>query len=375
MPTRRTFLKTTLAAAGLGVAGAARATPRTSLHAEPRAKKSILILGGTSFLGPACVEAAKARGHSLTLFNRGKRDPGIFPDLEKLIGDRDPLKGAGLKALADRKWDAVIDTSGYYPRIVKASAELLAPIVGHYIFVSTLSVYAENATENADETAALATMADPTVETMGKDFVNYGPLKALCEQAAEKAMPGRVASVRPTYIVGPRDPSDRFTYWPVRMEHGGEAVAPGTPDDPIQIIDVRDLGAWIIRLIEDRTTGVFNAVGPATRLRWGDLLESCRKASKAPATLKWVAPDVLQKFVKKDDDVTIPIWIVPSGESKGFHTRSCARAVKAGLTYRSVPDTVEATLAWFKTLPDERRAKLRAGLSPELEARILAAAK
>ncbi|HWR52002.1 MAG TPA: NAD-dependent epimerase/dehydratase family protein, partial [Bryobacteraceae bacterium] len=241
---RREFL------GALGFARVASAAP---------AKKRILILGGTGFLGPATVEAAQKRGHELTLFNRGKTRPGLFPNIEKLQGDRDPNKGDGIKALAGRKWDVVIDNSAYYPRHVAASARLLAPNVKQYILISTLSVYKNNSIEGQDENAELATQPDPTLESMGKNYEFYGSLKALCEKAAEEAMPGRATIVRPGYIVGPDDPSGRFTYWPVRFDRGGEVLVPGSPSDPLQIIDVRDLGNWLITLAGNGTFGTFNA--------------------------------------------------------------------------------------------------------------------
>jgi len=219
-----------------------------ALAAAAPPKKRILILGGTGFLGPATVEAARSRGHVLTLFNRGKTRPGLFPDIETLHGDRDPNVGEGLKSLEGRKWDAVIDNSGYFPRQVGASARLLAPNVGHYIFISSISVYADNSVEGLDESAAVATIADPNVEKITEQ--TYGALKALCEKACEQALPGRTTVVRPGYIVGPDDASGRFTYWPIRFDRGGEVLAPGAPQDPVQFVDVRDLGGWLITLVE-----------------------------------------------------------------------------------------------------------------------------
>ena len=340
-----------------------------ALAAERRPEpKRILILGGTGFLGPATVEAARARGHKLTLFNRGKTRPGLFSDIEQLHGDRDPKIGEGIRALEGREWDAVIDNSGYYPRMVAASASLLAPKVKQYIFISTCSVYVDNATEGQDETAKLATIPDPTVETMGKQFENYGALKALSEQAAEKAMPGRVANIRPGYIVGPDDPSGRFTYWPVRADRGGEIAAPGSPKDPIQFIDVRDLGEWLVRLVEQCTVGVFNAIGPAKRLEWGKVLDACLEASGRKAKLEWVSAD----FVSKQKGFEFPIWAAYAGETRGFHTFSIRRALKAGLRCRPYPATVRDTLAWYKGQGPQGRVKL-AGPTAEQEAALLAA--
>lgn len=350
--TRRTFFSAVAAAAAL------RAAP----------PKRILILGGTGFLGPATVEAAKARGHELTLFNRGKTRPGLFPNIETLHGDRDPNIGEGLKMLEGRKWDAVIDNSGYFPRQVAASAKLLAPNVKQYLFISSISVYRDNSKESQDETAALATTPDPTVEKITEQ--TFGPLKALCEKASEDALPGRTTIVRPGYIVGPDDPSGRFTYWPVRIDRGGEVLAPGAPSDPVQFIDVRDLGAWLIALIEQGTSGVFNATGPKDRLAWGDLLQSCRHASKTESTLTWVPAG----WLAKKPEATFPIWAAFEGETRGFHTWNIARAMKAGLRFRPHSQTVADTLAWYKTQDESGRTKL-AGPKPEAEAELLTAWK
>jgi 2'-hydroxyisoflavone reductase len=364
---RRDFLHMSLAAGAL-LAARAAAQSKSSDDKPASDKKKILILGGTGFLGPAVVEAATARGHTLTLFNRGKTRPTLFPDVEKLHGDRDPKKEPGLKALEGRKWDAVIDDCGYYPRMVTASAQLLGPNVKTYVYISSISCYAKNDAEGADETSALATISDPTVEDMGKDYANYGGLKALCEQAAEKAMPGRVAVVRPGYIVGPGDFSDRFTYWPVRFARGGDVIVPGDPSDPIQIIDVRDLAEWLVKLAEDGTTGRFNAAGPAKRMSWGDVIEACKEAGGKEARVHWVKADQLEKLELND----FPIWAPYSGDSKGFHTWSNARAVKAGLKFRPVKETAKDTLAWFRTLPQDRQDKLKAGPSAAVEEAALA---
>jgi len=368
---RRDFLHMSLAA---GALLATHAAARTQSDGEKRASsaKKILILGGTGFLGPAIVEAASARGHTLTLFNRGKTRPTLFPDIEKLHGDRDPKKDPGLKALEGRKWDAVIDDCGYYPRMVSASADRLGPNVKTYVYVSSISCYAKNDVEGADENAELAKIPDPTVEDMGKDYANYGALKALCEGAAEKSMPGRVAVVRPGYIVGPGDFSDRFTYWPVRFARGGDVIVPGEASDPIQIIDVRDLAEWIVKLAEDGTTGKFNAAGPAKRMSWGEVVEACKSAGKKDSgkdsRVHWVKADALEKLGLAE----FPIWSPYSGETKGFHTWSNARAVNAGLKFRPVETTAKDTLAWFRTLPQERQDKLKAGPSAADEEAALA---
>lgn len=386
--TRRDFVRYSMAA---GTAMALGSIPfaRAEKEVPPGGGLKILILGGTGFLGPAVVEAARARGHTLTLFNRGRTDKKkqelygepVFPDIEKLHGNRDPNKHAvdddttsskGLTELeGDRQWDAVVDTSGYVPRIVGASANLLKDRVKHYTFISSISVYADNSNPGGDETRAVGTMADPTVEEMGAQFQNYGPLKALCEQTAEAAMPGRVANIRPGYIVGRWDPTDRFTYWPVRVDRGGEVLAPGTPDDPLQIIDVRDLGEWIVHCIEKNVTGVFNATGPQRPWKWGDVLAACQKEAKNPSTLTWID----QEFLSANElpPGALPIWIPPQGEMAGFHKWSCDKGVAAGLKFRPIADTVSDTMAWWRTLPASRReAPMRAGIPAEKEAAVLA---
>lgn len=370
-----------IAAIAVAAFGLACRDSRPDLPA-PNAKKRILILGGTGFLGPKTVEVALARGHEVTIFNRGKREkflPFEFEGVEHLYGNRDPLLPAddergpdqqllrpeatpkGLEQLRGRSWDAVIDNSGYFPRMVRASAELLAPNVKQYIFISSISAYAKNDRPGADETAELATIADPTVETMGPSFENYGALKALCEKAVEGAFPGRAAIVRPGYIVGPGDPSDRFTYWPVRIARGGEVLAPGAPDDPVEWIDVRDLAAWLVKLVEDGTTGTFNAVGPERPGRWGEVLEACVAASPAPATLTWVPDEWLVKNGQGGAE-GFPIWAPPTGETAGFHLWSNERARRAGLTFRPVDDTIRAILAWYP-----REVERRVRVTRELE--------
>lgn len=351
-------------------AGASAAFGRGLAPAQGKGLR-ILILGGTGYLGPSTIEAALARGHRVTMFNRGRTRPELFPGVEKLHGDRDPRKDEGLKALEQGEWDVVIDNSGYYPRMVGASAALLAKRVRRYIYISSISAYKDPNPENGDETAPLATMADPAVEEMGKQYENYGALKALCEQAAEQALPGRACIVRPGFIVGPDDPSGRFTYWPARFDRGGEVAVPGDPSDPIEVIDVRDLGAWLVKLAEDGTVGRFNACGPEKRMAWGRVVEACRKAAAAPATPVWLDAD----FVAKQG-VDFPIWAPYKGDTRGFHTWSNARAVKAGLRFRPVEQTVQDTLAWFRGQEKlEKGRKKLAGPAAEAEAKLLAAWK
>ena len=357
---RRHVLQAASALGGASLLGSAFAKA-----AEP---KRILVLGGTGFLGPAIVEAAKARGHTLTLFNRGKTRPGLFPDVEKRQGDRDPLKGEGLKSLETGEWDAVIDDSGYYPRMVEASARLLAPRVKQYIYISSISCYKEPSPIGGDENTPLAVLADPKVETMGKNFENYGGLKAACEQATERALPGRTTIVRPGYIVGPDDPTGRFTYWPVRFDKGGEIVVPGAPTDPFQLIDVRDLAEWLVLAVEQRTTGAFNAVGPAQPMQWGRCIAACQKATKTQSSLTWIPGE----FIAKQQDIDFPIWSPYVGETKGFHTWKNERAVKAGMRFRPIEQTVVDTLAWYRAqLKLEQGARIKLAFTEEQEAEVL----
>jgi nucleoside-diphosphate-sugar epimerase len=366
---RREFLKwSALAGAWVGIGSTApRAFARTRREDKPGAGKKLLILGGTQFLGPELVEAAKAHGWTITLFNRGKTNPQLFPELEKLHGDRDPKVGEGLKSLEGRKWDAVVDTSGYVPRHVAASATLLAPNVKQYVFISTISVFPENTKAGADESAPVAKIDDETTEKVTNE--SYGALKALCEQAAEKAMPGRTTNIRPGLIVGPNDPTDRFTYWPVRVDRGGEVLAPGAPDDPVQLIDVRDLAEWAIRTIESGTVGLFNATGPAKTMGIGPMLDACKKASGSNATFAWAdAAFLAEQQVAPWQDM--PTWVPP--EEASLSKVNVAKAIGKGLTYRPIETTAKDTLDWWKKQPEERR-KLRTGISSDREAKVLQA--
>lgn len=378
--TRRQFLARAAAAAalagvGFGRLGAAdpaadgnrpRKPPKGKAETGSASGKGrrILILGGTGFLGPQIVEAAQKRGHTLTLFNRGKTHPELFPNVEKLRGDRD----GDLKSLQGKKWDAVVDTSGYVPRIVRDSAVLLKDAVQQYVFISTLSVYGDTSKPGMDESTPVATIPDPTVEKVTGE--TYGALKALCEQAAEKAMPGRATVIRPGLIVGPGDPTDRFTYWPVRVARGGEVLAPGTPNDPVQLIDVRDLGEWTVKAIEDKALGIYNAVSPPFGI--GKMLDACNQAGGGKATFTWADAAFLeeQKVAAWTD---MPVWVPPSGDEAGFAQFSSAKAVGRGMTFRTMADTAKATLDWYRTEPAERQAKLKAGISAERETEVLAA--
>lgn len=342
------------------------------------------------------MESALAAGHEVTLFNRGAREtmrrdrgrPSVVPQgVEVLYGNRDPEKTAddwkqgqrhpetgepipmdpespkGLSELRGREWDAVIDTSAYFPRIARASAELLAPSIGQYLFISTISVYKRNDTPGADESAELNTLSDPATESFGASFENYGGGKVLCEQAVMEACPGKAAIVRPGYIVGPRDTTRRFNFWPWRVSRGGPMVVPGDESDPVQFIDVRDLADWCVRLIERRTMGVFNATGPASELSMRSFVDQAAAGLSAKVEPTWIPVDFLsQQALERGGEQKInpmaswPIYIPPHGEYAGFHRVSVARAVAQGLTFRSVADTVRTTMDWVATLPDDAKA-------------------
>lgn len=322
----------------------------------------LLILGGTLFLGRHLMEAALERGHTVTLFNRGQRNAALFSGVEKLRGDRD----GDLAALEGRRWDAAIDVHGRVPRIVRASAALLAPNVGHYTFISTTSVYGDQSIRNMDEYAPLATIADPTVED--PTGPNYGPLKALCEQAVEAALPGRVLIVRPGLIVGPHDPTNRFTYWLRRVAQGGDVLAPDGPAHPARFIDARDLAAWVVGMIESGATGTYNARGPNETLTFGELLDTCKTITGSDARFVWMD----ERFLL-DAGVTpyteLPLWIPNLPERAGFYSVNSGKAIAAGLTFRPIAETIRATLAWDATQPPD--APRPCGLHPDRERALL----
>ncbi len=318
----------------------------------------LLVLGGTKFLGRAAVEEALARGHEVTLFNRGETNPKLFPEAEKLRGDR----AVDLGELRGRTWDVVLDPSGFVPRIVRASAELLAEVAEHYLFISSISVYASLAAVN-DEDSPLAQLGDMPDDRMLEDYSNYGPLKALCEQAVAEAFGERHAVVRPGLIVGAHDQTGRFTYWPHRVARGGEVLAPAPPERKVQFVDVRDLGSWLVDLLERRASGTYNATHPGRA--WGELLETCREVAGSDATFTWV-PDSFLVEREVGEWMELPMWI-QSPDEAGIHQADVSRAMAAGLTFRPLEETVRDTLELARTTDD-------AGLSPERETELLAAA-
>jgi 2'-hydroxyisoflavone reductase len=320
----------------------------------------LLILGGTGFLGRYLVKAALGDGHRPTLFNRGLSEPGLFPEVEKLEGDRD----GDLSALRGRRWDAVIDTCGYVPRVVGASARILADAVDHYTFISSISVYSDDIALGADEGAQVRELPDPTIEEVTGE--TYGGLKALCERAVEETMPGRVLNVRPGLISGPHDPTDRFTYWPRRVAAGGEVLAPDHEERKVQYIDVRDLASWIVKMLEERRTGTFNAAGPDYELRMGRLLEECEVVAGAEPV--WVSEDFLEK--KGVEPFTeLPLWV--PRKYAAMLAVDCSKAIEAEFAFRPLSETIEDVLDWDRATGAGREPA--AGLRPEREQELLRA--
>jgi 2'-hydroxyisoflavone reductase len=327
-------------------------------------RTKLLILGGTLFVGRHVVEAALDRGHEVTLFNRGQTNAGLFPDVEELRGDRE----GDLDALRGRTWDAVVDPSARIPRWVRTAGEILADAVEHYTFISSGSVYSPARPTGYDETAPVHTLRDETIEEI-TDPETYGGLKVLCEQTAEELMPGRVLSVRAGLIVGPYDPTGRFTYWVHRVSRGGAVIAPEPRDQAVQFVHARDLADWILRMAERREAGVFNATGPAEPLTMEGLLDECVAATQSDARLVWVDEDFLvESGVEEWSD--LPLWLAPAHNpgDANFLTMDVSRALGAGLRFRPVRETIQDTLAQAQPTWD-------AGLSAEREAGLLEAWK
>jgi 2'-hydroxyisoflavone reductase len=338
----------------------------------------LLILGGRKFLGRHVVEAALGRGHEVTLFNRGLLNPELFHEVEKLMGDRD----GGLDALRGRRWDAVVDTSGYLPRVVRESAKLLADAAEYYAFISSCSVYMNTSVPGVDESYPVAVINEERLreaeslsqpELMSAPFFGevYGALKARCERAADEFMPGRVLQVRAGLIVGPYDYSDRFTYWPRRVAEGRDVLAPGNPARRVQFIDARDLAEWVLLMSEARATGTFNATGPDYALTMGRFLEECRDTLNASARFVWMDEEFLLE-AGLTPWMEVPLWMPESDETnRYFLAVSVERAVASGLRFRPLAETIRDTLEWDLTRPAE--AERRAGLGREREKEVLAA--
>jgi 2'-hydroxyisoflavone reductase len=378
---RRTLLASSAALAGstllpgwMPEAGAQAGDAAAGKAGMAPKKLSILILGGTGFTGPHQVRYALSRGHTVTLFNRGRRPKEWPAAVEELTGDRDTNDYASLKG---RKWDVCIDNPTSVPHWIRDAAAVLKGNVNHFIFISTLSVYASDASAGQDESAPCHSysgkdaMAETTAE-LRKNMMLYGPLKALSEDEANKHFAGMTTVIRPGLIVGPGDETDRFSYWPVRLSRGGKVLVPPMKD-PVKFIDARDLAEWTIRMAEQRALGAFNAFGPAAELTMGAMLNDIQKGINSKAELVEASADFLREN-KVSAWGDLPVWVPGQGPTEGFHRRSNARAVAAGLTFRTVPTTAADTLAWW-TAQDEKRKVLRAGLKAEREAELLAKLK
>ncbi|MBT5873437.1 MAG: NAD-dependent epimerase/dehydratase family protein [Candidatus Latescibacteria bacterium] len=305
---------------------------------------NLLVLGGTVFLGRYVVLAAESAGHNVTMFNRGQTAPDLFPHIERLHGDRD----GDLDALLGRSWDAVIDTSSYLPRVVRQSAEVLRDVVGHYTFISSISTYASFTGSGINEEEPVGSLEDDTVEEISGD--TYGPLKALCESTLRSVFPDRLLVIRPGLIVGPHDPTDRFAYWPHRIDRGGQVIVPGRSDAPLQFIDVRDVAEWIVAMVAQDVKGVYNATGPQNPLQMGEFIETCRAACSNDAELIWMDDDYLAAH-EVAPFVELPLWLPTSADHRGFFDIDCSLAIRDGLTFRPLLDTVEATLEWDRERP------------------------
>lgn len=318
----------------------------------------LLVLGGTKFLGRHIVEAALDQGHEVVLFNRGTTNPDLYPQLERVIGDRD----GGLSDLEGRDFDGVIDTSGYLPRIVRQSAELLSQTCRFYGFISSISVYPDGTPAGYDEATPTQELADPASENIPAD---YGALKVACERVVEESFPGRCLQVRAGLIVGPHDPTGRFTYWVRRVAAGGDVLVPAPADAPVQIIDARDLAAWTVRMVARATAGVFNATGPAQALRRGALVDECAKTTGSATRFTWVDPGfLLERGVEPWSE--LPLWL--PGE-EGLMQAGIAAATGAGLRFRPLAETVHDTWEWVRGLPEPPGD---AGMAPDREATLLA---
>jgi nucleoside-diphosphate-sugar epimerase len=354
----------------------AEAAPSWGETGRSRRALRILFIGGTGFIGPHMVRRAQARGHTVSLFNRGRTNAHLFPDVEKFIGDRD----GGLDVLRGHSWDAVIDTSGYVPRVVRESAELLRDIVDRYLFISTGDVYADFEKIGLDEDYTLDTIEDPTSEDPGRF---YGPLKVLCEKAVRETYPDSFTILRPGWIIGAGDYNSISPYWPMRIHTGGEVLAPGDPTDPVQLIDPQDLAAFVIKLLEDDINGIYNTVGPASPLTMAELLYGMRAVTDTDVRFTWVPADFLQEMnVAAMTDM--PIWFPPRDDyptpapfepgAKGFHRMSGARAIAAGLTFRPLAETARDIIdEYLSRGEDWASTQRRFGLSLEREAEVLAA--
>ena len=350
-----------------GIAGILSVLPIAQfVMGQEQKKLNVLFMGGTGFIGPHMVRAIAALGHNVTLFNRGKSNPDLFSELELIKGDR---LSDDIRQVANRRWDIIVDTSCYVPRAVN----LLMDAVSHehlqqYLFISTISVYRDYSVPGITESSPLQTMDDPTSEDVN---THYGALKVLCEQAAQAAVPGKLTIIRPGIIIGPGDRSDRFTYWPETVYRGGEVLAPGKGDDAFQTLDARDLANWVALCLRSQVMGTYNATNTAGTTNFRDVLESSRQELNPKATVTWVPHEFLlaQDLQEMGD---LPFWVTPDGPYAGIFQVNSEAASGAGLRHRSLAESIRDTHAWFQSQPEDRQ-KLRAGISAEREAQVLAA--
>jgi 2'-hydroxyisoflavone reductase len=346
---------------GLGLSTYPLNTPFVDRH---RHTLRILILGGTGFIGPHMVRYALRRGHTLTLFNRGRTNTHLFPDVEKLVGDR----SNDIESLRGYTWDAVIDNSSSDPRWTRDSAQLLRDAAGLYAFTSTRSVFSDFSAIGMNEAGPVYDVELP--QTDDADGLGYGQRKVLCEKETERAFPGRALIVRPPLIVGPGDRTDRFTYWPARIHRGGEVLAPGDGSDPVGFIDVRDLAEFYIRLVELNTTGVFNAFGPGAPLSFAEMVYGIRAVTSTPVSFTWVETDfLLERQVRPYSHM--PVWMPARGDRLGFNRFDLSKALTAGLTYRPLAVTARDTLEYQLGRPQEEQLNMRNGLPAERESELL----
>ncbi len=318
----------------------------------------ILVIGGTRFVGRHFVELAIKKGHQITLFNRGKSNPGVFSGIEQHHGSRND--GLSNLPVSNRHWDCVLDTCGYVPRIVQASAEYLNKSVDQYVFVSTISVYADFTKPGINEDSTLSQTNDPAAETVTNE--NYGPLKVLCEKVVNDIYGNKALIIRPGLIVGPYDPTDRFTYWPVRLSHGGEVIAPSPPYSPVQFIDGRDLAEFMLSMVQNKTAGIYNATGPERPMTMEEYLNACNAAAGDRSKFTWVS----EKFID-DNKCDMPVWVPKSWA--GINQVDCSKAIKQGLRFRPLSDIIKDTLEWHSTRPADY--VLKAGLKTDTEAELL----
>ena len=359
---RRTLVK------AIGTAGMAASLPFNVLGNAGDKKMKVLFMGGTGFIGPHMVRALVTAGYDVTLFNRGKSNPHLFPGLAKIKGDR---LTDDIRHVSGHDWDLIVDSSCYIPRAVDMLMDAVdTEKVKQYVFISTISVYASFSQAGITEASPLARMdEDPDSEDVNKW---YGALKVRCEEQSEKALPGRVTRVRCGLIIGPGDKTDRFTYWPVTAARSDEMLAPGNGDDALQTIDARDLADWVVHCIDQKLVGAFNTTNPAGLYTFRDLIHMCRDELNPDLKLTWVPADFLEKQ-KLDEDGGLPLWVGGNVDYAGIWKVNAGLAASKGLKARPLTESITDTWAWWLTLPGERTAKLKTGLSPERQAEILAA--